>query len=297
MKILWLTISDMTGEPVHRSLQSLKEHEVTLLHYRQDWNVDQQIRNMIADFIPDCAVFSGTAGGPNLPKPETLAEININVPIIHFCADTSDPPWWPYLESYRAAKSFRMTVNIDGNDEWPKEGRDITLLTPIDPAFYDGALPLEQRPIQLGFCGGYPDGLRKELIEHLQAECGLVVKPRNEMYGSYQSYSDFMKQCRIVVNVPISGSGVSRQVKGRVLEAGWAGCCLVDLIESAAGKWFDPYNDYLSYFNVPDAAHKMKSLFNSPDEMRRRAYNLSVKVRRDHSPQVFWNKVFERAMG
>jgi len=185
-----------------------------------------------------------------------------------------------------------VSVNIDGNPNWTCGDNDLTLLSPTAPQFYQEPRPLTERPILFGFAGGYSSPSRATIINRLALDCGLVIPPRNERYGSYQDYANFLLNVRLVPNVPFSGSDNSRQVKGRVLESGLARCCLLEHDSSAAKDWFTPGVDYAEYSDVDDAVAKARWLLDNPNVMQSMADNLHKRVMEEHSPKAFWGKVF-----
>ena len=207
--------------------------------------------------------------------------------------DLSDPPWWPYLRDFRAAGCFDCIVNFDGNEAWPSGNRDLTMLTPMSPSFFANQRPLKDRLIPFGFCGGCGSPSRREIIDYLVEHAGLQIKPREEQYGTYARYARFMLECQLTVNVPHSGSDNAEQVKGRVLEAGLAGTCLLEHEASAARHWFDAGTDYIVYRTKEEAAMIARGLLENVTLMQETALRLQRKVIENHSPAKFWARVFE----
>lgn len=290
MNILWAAWDFMTGEPWLEGLKSLG-HGVQVFHY-----MHRDERNLldIADrHKPDVVIYLGMATWDKTPSPKTFARLRKTCPVIHLSGDLSDPPWFPFLEKYRECDSFSRTVNIDGNPNWPSGPRDLTLLSPTAPHFFVGQRPLAERPIPFGFAGSYSSPSRKEIIEHLVSHAGLRLKPYDHRYGTYQQYAGFMTSCQIVPNVPISGSDAVRQVKGRVLECGEAGCVLLDHEDSWAKHWFKPWTDYAVYHSKKDATEIAINLQRAPFTATALvlASNLQRRVLEEHSPEKFWTKV------
>lgn len=298
MRILWYVFSYMTSEPWIESLTDLQEHEVFIARYDKfGIPSDQGFLNAAHRIEPDLIIYTGTAGGPNIPQASTLARLKKIAPLIFLSGDLGDPPWWPYLEDYRAHDAITLTVNYDGNDNWPKVGDDYTTLCPIAPKFFANQKPIVERQIPFGFAGSYSwDDLtdpRRKIIDHLRIS-GLTVKPWENGYGTYQAFANFLMSCKIVPSMPFSGSGKSRQVKARVIESGLAGCCLLDHVESAAKHWFKPGVDYEEYETAEHAVELTHELLRDPDRMQHRAANLQRRILSKHSPTVFWEKLFSR---
>jgi hypothetical protein len=291
VKILWASFSFMTAEPWHASLKYWAEgrHDVAVCWY--DYlQPDHDLLDAAYDFRPDIILYTGMADWNKTPSLSTFRRLRKYAPIVHISGDLSDPPYDPYLKRYGEDGTFDLTVNIDGNDEWNRHGaKGITLLSPTAPQFFEGAKPLCERSIDFGFAGGLGSPSRREIVEHLQKEAGLVVKPYDNRWGSYADYARFLMDCKIVLNIPFSGSDAVRQVKGRVLEAGLAGCVLLDHVESASSHWFTPCFDYLVYSGKEHAADAVKV---GESLLQKFAYHLSTKVREEHSPDRFWGRVF-----
>lgn len=294
MKLLFLSTSSMNTQPVIESLDG-QGHDVHVFRFdRVTPPPDRAMLDIVDLKAPDLVLYIGSTGGPHLPSASTFWRIKQRCPIVAIAFDASDASWQPRLAEYHEYGCFSMIVNIDGNDNWPKTGLDFTTLTPINRHFYDNQRPLIERPIKFGFAGGYASPSRRTYIEYLQRHANLVVPQRNEQYGSYQSYADFMCKCRIMLNVPFSGSDNSNQVKGRVIEAGLAGNVLLEHVDSAAEAWFKPGVDYQTYETPADAAEQMKRLLDDPQEMKRLAANLQNRVKH-YMPKKFWAEIFRRA--
>ena len=123
----------------------------------------------------------------------------------------------------------------------------------------------------------------------------MQIRPREETYGTYRRYSQFLLETAITVNIPFSGSDNSCQVKGRVLESGLARVCLLDHVSSASKHWFTPNVDYVVYEFKEHAAVLVKELMNDWPRAQRIADSLHDRVKAEHSPAIFWDKVFKAA--
>lgn len=295
MKVLWLSPSDMLTEFMIGSLDSLNEHEVTVCRFDKVGTPPDQGMILASQLDHyDAILYISTSGGPFLAQAETFKAIKSNTPIVHLCFDASDSPWWPLLEEYETKDCFSLTVNCDGCKDWPVGRKGLTLFCPVDPRPYQPR-PLSERRIRFGWCGGYGGGFRQEMVQFLTSTNPplLTVKPRDERYGSYAEYARFMCDTKIALNMAFSGSGHSKQFKARCIEAGFAGCLLLEQEGSATADWLVPGIDYAIYRSKEDAWSAVNWLSNLPDSQRI-ADNLRRKVWANHSPQVFWKQVFER---
>ena len=273
---------------------SLVGHEVEIHRYtRASMPVDQGMLNVADQIRPKLIVYIGSNDPMLMASTDTFLRLKTIAPTVMLCHDASDRTWTSVLEEYKRVDAFSLVVAIDGNDTWPKRAQDFTALTPVPAQHYHDLQPLGDRPVRLGFAGGYASPSRRNIVEHLVESAGLVVPLRNERYGSYYRYADFMKRCRIVLNVPWSGSDNAVQVKGRVLEAGHAGCVLLEHIDSASQEWFQPGFDYVTYTDKENAVAQVEWLLESPDIMEEIAERFHQRVTTEHSAAVFWDKVFK----
>lgn len=173
--------------------------------------------------------------GVGVPGIDTLRMVGKVAPTIHVCFDGADSPWWAPLEAYKAAGCFAAQVNIDGGKCAPA---DLVTLCPVETAPYDG--PEVERDIRLGFAGGVGTPLRWHMVKRLEEVAGLQIRARQQGYETpdYAEYAGFMRRCRMVLNVPVTGSGQFMHVKSRVIEAGLAGCAVLEHKDSPAHGWF-----------------------------------------------------------
>jgi hypothetical protein len=282
-----------TIEPWLASLDYLARHDVSVTWYTRETPCDHIILNDVFAAQPDIILYTGMADWDKTPSLSTFRRLRKYAPIVHISGDLSDPPYDPYLKRYGEDGTFDLTVNIDGNDEWNRHGaKGITLLSPTAPQFFADPKPLAGRPIDFGFAGGLGSPSRREIVEYLQGAAGLVVKPYDNRWGSYADYARFLQDCKIVLNIPFSGSDAVRQVKGRVLEAGLAGCVLLDHVESKSQNWLAMGHDYFVYHDKEGAARGVKYALGGEMALQPFADRLSSWVREQHSPDRFWGRVF-----
>ena len=299
IKLLWILFDYNTAEPWVDSLLDLNAYDAQIHWYNRSVPSDQGILDAVDRFKPDLIVYTGTAGGPEIPSPSTLAKIRKKAPTVFLSGDVGDPPWWPYIEEYRRCECFDLYVNFDGNDEWPKGPRDYTCLSPIAPKFFpNGSRPLKDRPIDFGFAGTYshndPTDPRRKILDPLRA-AGLVLKPWSPVYNTYESVGRFLSNVKITVNMPWSGSGQVTQVKARVFEAGLAGCMLIDHVDSQARHWYEPGEDYAVYETPADVLKTVHLLLNEPERAQEMASNLQKAVHA-RPASLFWKILVDTAM-
>lgn len=346
MKILFISTSTNNTDTVISSLGYLDKHEISVLRYDKKWNqecaqavqsnpgvrqllqagqwpppdqregwrtrvrMDDELLTHADVFKPDVIIYISAWEGLFVPEHETLGALNQKAPLVHFCFDGADPPWWPQMKVFEEKGLFHCTVNIDGSHYWPggkewigHDGNDmshfwkingLTLLTPIDPRFFTGPdNPFPQRPYAVAYAGNHGGWLRDWIFQKMRAK-QYATRERDDVMGSYGFYCQFLKQCKAVVSVPFTGSTVTTHVKGRVLEAGYAGTALLEWANPATAAWFTPRADYWEYSGVENCLEECEWLVGHPKICEDMAKNLHHRVTTEHSPEKFWTAVFDR---
>lgn len=295
---LWLNVSSMNQEPATTGLARFcADQKIDFVAYRYDegkeaqfhyeGEVDHNIQRKVRELNPEIIIYSGPAAGKCKPSLDTLLSLRMGARTIGYVLDGGCPEWHPLLEEYRKKNVFSLMVNTDGNPVWPKREQDITTWQPVDEAFYAHGV---RKDIKLGFAGGAGSKHRQEAIQALTEQCGLVVAERREDWGSYAHFADFMSRCRITVNFPETGSGKSCHLKNRVMEAGYARCCLFEKKNSITPLYFRPNVDYVQYEDLEDLIFKLKAI--SDAEVDSYACNLSVRCRELYTADRLWTKIF-----
>ena len=297
---------------------------------------DVEMIREITRVRPDIAIYISAWEGAFVPMNVTLAEINRKVPLVHHCCDAGDPPWWPQMVGFDRDRCFTLTWNIDGAHDWPggrdwdiekkrvawgakpsgyigPEPRrfypnpiptgwnikGLTTLTPVDPSYYQGPeIAFADRPFRIGYAGNFGGWMRKAVIEFMQKQFGqyFAAYQRDDNAFSYANYCEYLRYCQCVINVPFSGSNAAKQVKGRIVEAGWAGACVLEWAGAPTAHWFEPGDDYEEYNGLKDLGDAVESILTAnPSEIEEMAQSLAQKVRKDHTPEIIWNQVFAAA--
>lgn len=255
--------------------------------------LDAEVYAAAKAYAPNIIVYIGACGG-NTPSIPLFKRLNAEVaPVVHFCSDAEDDPWWPLLVEYDKAGCFALQVSLDGSPSWPLRESQLTALTVVDPAFFeDATIPHAARSILFGFAGNVSGG-RSTIIKELQ-RLGLNVRVRDTGPTSYPDFAKYLGQCRMTVNFPWTGSGRHLHVKGRVIEAGYAGVLLLERGDSPTKNFFTPGVDYIEY---KDAAH-VRSLVDHyaarPEESQEIAERLRAKVAAEHCAEKFWGRILDR---
>lgn len=287
----------------------------TYNHVKQDkWlhgdSLDADIHEKAKRSAPDVIVYVGACKS-STPSSKSFVRLKNEIaPTVHFCSDAADEPWWEELIKYDKEGAFSVQVAIDGNRNWPLVDTQITALTPIDPAHYpDPTKPHEKRTIPFGFAGNpgsvskLKDGrvigrrpLVAEMItfglkyrERVRGYCGI-----DEGTASYKEAAAYMADTRIMPNFAQTGSFEKMHVKGRVVEAGLAGCLLLEPVGSPTPDWFEAGVDYFPYSSMAEARSIVEKYKDRPDETQKFGDRLRRKVLAEHTPEKFWGKVIQR---
>lgn len=291
MRVCFIALDDMLTEWMVDSIECAGHecHRVVLN------NIVDSLPLAVLRTSPELIVYAGPAGGPYEPGAENLRLLRDIAPSVFLCFDASDVGWWPLLGAYRRAECFDLVVNCDGCNDWPKLPGEPTLASPVGDSFYAKQIPFLERPIKFGFCGGHRSDPRYSIVSHLVRNAGLQVRARDDRYGGYQAYADFMRSCQAVLNVCYSAGGphgqdrMTKQIKARVVETGFAGACLLETRGSPVQNFFTPGVDYLTYESKEEAEHIIKSA--SVDYLQRCAANLHAKIHDKFGPKAFWGTV------
>lgn len=279
------------------SLRNLNLGEVGMLQYDLVDRSDQLLYSKIKEFAPEFIVYVGSVFGKQ-PSIAALAHITDKIaPMIHLCSDAADSPWHHLLREYHNAGAFSLQVAIDGSHKWPNSDRHMTALTPVDPALFPPLRPHAERAVACGYAGnqgGGPQSLRTILLcEILEARC-LDIRIRASLPFTYEPFCEYLSTLRMSLNIAYSGTEATTHVKGRVLETGLAGACLLETKGTPTSYWFRPGLDYLEYGSAKEAIEIIRKLTHEPEATQAMGESLRQRILREHSPLQFWTRIFER---
>ncbi len=213
-------------------------------------------------------------------------------------------------------ESVDLNVSFDGI---VSPVMDLMTVTPVDYRNFQGDL---QRDIRCGFSGSVPSpqktpkfiekvkSPRAMILEGLKA-CSSVTIQLNTQGQTFIEYARFMLRCKLSVNTSHSGYGrwIHRpcrhpdgwvggilsdikfdihHLKGRVLEAGWAGCCLLESAGSPIANWF-PEGSYYIYHNTDELKHLVNTL--TDGEISTTAENLGIYTRAHYHPRRIYQGI------
>ena len=307
MKALFVTSATTDVDSLVRAWdcwQDVKSVRVMFPHMGPPMN--EEIVAKSREAAPDIIFYIGGAQGDGNPDVKTLRQLRKLAPSINLCCDAGDEPWHPLLRRYHDAGCFDLQVSLDGICDAPV---DLVTITPVDPRPWKHSKG--PRSVRCGFSGGasqaitprtrrtrdafkvrfQPPITRERVIHHLEAS-ELVVVKRRVKGRSYSDHADFMMSCQMILNTSASGTGFANQIKGRVLETGWAGCALLESEASPIADWM-PKGSYFSYHNIGQAMELINDLTN--EQIAESADLLSRHVRENYHPRQIYGEILERA--
>lgn len=230
---------------------------------------------------PDVIFYIGTCRSLGTPVPGTFRMLRDIAPAINLVSDAADAPWHPVLARYRDKEAFDLQVAIDGARG--DIAVDHTTLTPVDA----GAFHVEGKGIRCGFAGSFGTKDRRGKLIGPLVESGDITRGPK---GAYEDHARFLGRCAMTINTPFTGSGKGMHVKGRVLEAGWAKCALLEMKGSPARDWF-PKAALIEYEDETDARELIRGL--SDERIAEAAEVLSECVRQRYTAAHIYGEILD----
>jgi len=299
MKVLVLSTSTSETHKYADAIRALG-HQVLRLEYDRPGHSESAMYERVRDFAPVLIVYVGQRWGAQ-PSISMLAQMHNNIaPMVHICSDAADPPWWDLLNAYHYGGAFPPQVALDGSHKWPISQTQMTALTPVDPTdFPYGTRPHTERGVPCGYAGNAGGGAgsaRTDLLTRLLEKRVLDIRIRSDLPHTYEAYCDYLSRCRISLNTAWTGTESAMHVKGRILESGLAGCCVLETKGSPTADWFEPGIDYFEYENADHAAALIDRLSADPILTQTIGSNLRKKVLLSHTPDKFWQRIIDKVM-
>ncbi len=251
---------------------------------------DKNILQVARDAAPDVIFYVGGNIGSGLPSYETLRILRTIAPSVHLCWDATDAPWHSALSIYKREGCFNLQVAMDGGTNSPV---DMATLTPIDPR------PYRKSVIRFRRCAFAGQNVAERVTygqsyQHPRwhvltplVKRGLVeYRERND--GPYSDYAAYIMGCQILLNISHTGTGKAHHVKVRVVEAGFAGCALLEMKDAPTTDWI-PKELLFLYTTTEEAAVVIQST-----EIADKASALGVYVRENYNPQRIYESILVR---
>lgn len=299
MKALALVTHTNNCESLWRSFESLGHECHAEVYDDRPHSRHNELVDLAVSFKPDLIIYIGAIEKYHnrpVPYPDILCRLREIAPSVHICGDASCHTWWEPLQEYDDKQCFTVQVSIDGSHNTPiaKFKNGIILLTPTDPRAFEPQIPWDEKDIKCGYVGGLSPWQRQEVVRNLTQQ-GLLQHIAGSPNRSYARMGKLMNKMKISFNMCINGAGDNFHVKGRVIEAGFAGSCLMEQSGATTAQWFSPGQDYLEYMSIDHAARIIKDV--EDDVLRGFAQRFQKKVREQHHPKVFWDKVLAKCTG
>lgn len=303
MKLLYLRTSSFQCDPHVGSILQLAEERGWFVSVLDYFKVkDPDILNHYIEHKFDVMIWLGTVH-PDRTQNHTFKILRENgCKTIFLCPEASNIGWHQSIIEFKRDGCFDLMVNLDGLSPKIEDVDIYTTLAIYDQRPYVHLKPWHERPIDIGFCGGgtfrrsessLPLSFREQLIAHLRSFPNFKELEFVDQSGTYQKYADFMMDCKIAINCSGSGGDLSNHVKGRVLEAGLAGCLLLEDIKSPIDRWFKEssfrYYPNIEYLDKVVAFHLMQV-----GESSKIAQSLNEEVRTRYNPSKLWDDIFRR---
>jgi len=286
LKALFLTTPTNDCSNHVRAFRSFAEADHHVMHSK-GLAVDGEAMRVVREARPDIVFYISANQGPYALRVRTLRDIKAQVPIINLCSDAADRPWHAVLRRYAREECFTLQVALDGAKH---PAIDISTLTPVDPRPF--AIAPVVREVRCGFSGSVPPtSPRTQIMRALEWFGGLTIRPRQAGDG-YEDHAAFLKRCQMVINTSWTGTGQAHHIKGRVLEAGMAGCALLEMEGSPIGDWF-PDDCYFMWRDAKEAEELIRRL--GDGEIRKRASRLSEEVCRRYNARAIYTEIMEKA--
>lgn len=252
-----------------------EHYTFNLRQIRSDWRAIE----IAQEVKPDVIFYLGAVSGLAIPKYETFRKLRETAPLINLCSDAADKPWHNVLELYKKQNCFDLQVAIDGANEAPV---DYVTITPVSPIYFNKG----SKDIRCGFSGTVGRwNTRSEVINSLEWFGGLTVRKRG---GDYIDHAHFMSRSKMILNTSWTGTGERHHIKGRVLEAGWAGCALLEHKESPIHEWL-PKGSYFSWSTPKEAAEIISDA--SDSEIKDVSELLSKEIREKYTPKIIFENI------
>ena len=270
--------------------------------------LDAHVMKEATSYAPDIIVYVGACQG-RMPSATMFRELRTRVaPTVAFISDAGDKPWWSKVLEYDREKSFAVQVALDGGGEWPQADHHLAALTPLDPSYFPTPIkPHAERSMFFGYTGNPGAAQRKGvaigrlLFTDKMKQLGLHHRNRMQSFcdlerdaKTYADAAKFMSDIRLMPNFSHTGSYERHHVKGRVVEAGWAGSMLLEMKAAPTRQWFTLGEDFLEYETMEDVEKILAHFKARPEESQAFGERLRKKVEAEHSPEKFWERILER---
>ena len=284
--------------------------------YRRDEINDDAFLEALRHINPAAIFYGADIVGERAPTNSMYHAMRSIAPLISILPDGGDPNWAGVCREIRDDGRFDLVVSIDGVHS---DAVDHVTLTPVDARLYSD--PPQHRKIRCGFSGSWLTPMDPAKIprgdirrQHPRAETwaaleeykGAVVQ-KHSLERSVRSYAQFMMQCKIAIGmswaqvpkVICDKRGRPKQIlwdsnhqlKGRVLDAAWAGCCLLESAGSPVSEWFLE-GSFFRYSSPEEMLYLLRVL--SDAEIETAAQKLNAQVKAHYHPRSIYGEMLSK---
>ena len=219
---------------------------------------------------------------------------NFNIKLIYLLWDTTDKK---FLKSKKNISLHNLNVVLD-NPEFSNfhNYRINNLLFKFPILDYDYVtkkynLNFEKR-IDTCFIGQISShrDYRKDLLNKLSNKMNIFIsnKNRNEFLPDEEYYRT-LSSSKITINF---SQGIdSEQIKGRVFEAIFFECLVLDYQNSLITKFFEPNKELIMFKNEDDCLEKIQFYLKNEEIRKEICVNAKNKLLKNFSPKHFWKDI------
>jgi hypothetical protein len=192
----------------------------------------------------------------------------------------------------RDLNGVACNVIVDTRTSWPRIRGAISLWVPHHTdLFYDDG---RERPYDVIFPSSrHTKSTAAEYVSFLTAN-GINVHwagGQREDRLSWFEYAEQYRHGKICLNFPRNSPERLPQVKSRVTEALYSGCCLFEHGSEHMTDMLVDGKEYVSFTTKEDCLSKIDHLLKQPDQLRDIARAGRERANRDYSPWRWWSAV------
>lgn len=294
MRIAVLTSHTNNTPPIYMPLEELG-HEIIALTYDIPPLADHpKLVDAVRKFRPDWTLYIG--GIPHMhplpvPRDDILSQIGAMAPLVHFCCDGVEPPWWDVLEGHYRNGRFALQVNLDGVRTGPIGARGMTCVAPFNMESWP-IVPWQNRKNWCGF-SGHVHGNRYGIVEWLRQRNMITIREHAEG-SNYADYKSFALDSRLMLNFCRTAMETGDHITGRPTEAAASQSLLIETEGSPLEAWFDKPFPWLRYGSAEDVATQIQWAKDNTERARTMARRFRKIMIQEHSPAVLYSQVMER---
>ena len=219
---------------------------------------------------------------------------NFNVKLIYLLWDTTEKN---FLKSKRNISIHNLNVVLDNpefsNFHTYKKNNLLFKFPILDYEYISKKYSLNfEKKIDTCFIGQISShrDYRKNLLNKLSNKMNIFIsnKNRNEFLPDEEYYKT-LSSSKITINFP---QGIdTEQIKGRVFEAIFFECLVLDHQNSLITKFFEPNKELIMFRNEDDCLEKIQFYLKNEKMRKEICINAKNKLLKNFSPKQFWKDI------